>query len=305
MLKNPVDYIVPLNMNGLQGRMLRLPAHRKSNKEILVIYGHHAMLERWWGLAENLNQYGNVTMPDLPGFGGMDSFAKIGDKPSIDNFADYLASFIKLRYRNRRFKIVGISWGFVVVTRMLQRYPELVKRIDLLVSATGFAHYDDFQYSTFRRRSYRVATRLVAIRPIAFIFRVLCLNQFVIRQAYAHTYNGRHKFKDLDDPSRFNKLMDMETRLWSANDVTTHMLTACEFLGLNNCRLQIDVPIEHICSTNDHYFENDMVTQHLQIIYRQVFIHEVDLEQHISSVIADKKEASYLLPKAVRRKLAQ
>ena len=67
------DYIQPLNMNGLTGRMLRAPATRKNAKrEMLLLYGHHALLERWWGLVENLQEFGAVTMPDLPGFGGMD-----------------------------------------------------------------------------------------------------------------------------------------------------------------------------------------------------------------------------------------
>ncbi|HEU4609283.1 MAG TPA: hypothetical protein VFS31_14300, partial [Chitinophagaceae bacterium] len=96
--KQMAEHILPLNINGLQGRMLRMPAKKRTNKEILLIYGHHATLERWYGLVENLSEYGNVTMPDLPGFGGMQSFKKAGRKPDIDAFADYLAAFIKLRY---------------------------------------------------------------------------------------------------------------------------------------------------------------------------------------------------------------
>src|SRR5215218_498478 len=110
--KNAADYIVPLNMNGLEGRMLHVPAPAGKNREILLLYGHHAMLERWWGLVENLSEFGSVTMPDLRGFGGMDSFNKIGRYPNIDAFADYLAAFIKLRYKRKRITIIGISFGF-------------------------------------------------------------------------------------------------------------------------------------------------------------------------------------------------
>src|SRR5687767_2102595 len=123
-VQDPADYIVPLNMNGLRGRMLRVPTPKNKNREILAIYGHHALIERWWGLIQNLNEFGGVTMPDLPGFGGMDSFNKIDQKPTIDNYADYLAAFIKMRYKRQRITILGISFGFVVATRMLQRYPE-------------------------------------------------------------------------------------------------------------------------------------------------------------------------------------
>lgn len=304
MPKQPIDYIVPLNMNGLQGRMLRLPARRKTSKEILVVYGHHAMLERWWGLIENLHHYGNVTMPDLPGFGGMDSFRQIGVKPGLDQFADYLAAFIKLRYRHKRIKIVGISYGFVVATRMLQRYPELVKQVDLLVSAIGFAHYDDFRYTTTRRRLYRLLTWAVAHRPIAFLFKTLGLNPVMLRTLYARTYNGRHKFKHITDDTEFDRLMAMESRLWAVNDVTTHMLTANEFLALDNCKAQIALPVEHIYTKSDHYFDTHRVEQHLSVIFSRVITHEAKLDQHVTSVIAPKKDAGRLLPATIRRKLA-
>ncbi len=65
---DPADYIAPLNMNGMQGRMLRMPAPKSYKREILFIYGHHSSLERWFGFSQVLNRYGAVTMPDLPGF---------------------------------------------------------------------------------------------------------------------------------------------------------------------------------------------------------------------------------------------
>src|ERR1019366_5253595 len=120
--ENLNECIFPLNMNGLQGRMLKAPSKSKS-REILMVYGHHVTLERWFGLAEELLRYGGVTMPDLPGFGGMESLHKIGEKPSLDIYADYLASFIKLRYKQRRLTIVAEGFGFLAATRMLQRFP--------------------------------------------------------------------------------------------------------------------------------------------------------------------------------------
>src|SRR5262245_54981731 len=96
---SPADYIAPLYINGMSGRMLRMPAPAKRNREILFVYGHHSTLERWWGLIQDLNQYGAVTVPDLPGFGGMDSLYGIGKTPDLDTMADYLAAFVKLHYK--------------------------------------------------------------------------------------------------------------------------------------------------------------------------------------------------------------
>jgi pimeloyl-ACP methyl ester carboxylesterase len=126
--------------------MLSAPSTARKKREILVVYGHHASLERWWSLVENLTPFGNVTMPDMPGFGGMESFYKIKTKPTLDAYADYLAAFIKLRYKNKRLTIFAISYGFLVVTRMLQCYPELAKKIDLLISVVGFMHKDDLTF---------------------------------------------------------------------------------------------------------------------------------------------------------------
>lgn len=60
------------------------------------------------GLVQNFNDFGAVTMPDLPGFGGMESFHKIGKQATLDNYADYMAAFIKLRYRRKRL----VLWAF-------------------------------------------------------------------------------------------------------------------------------------------------------------------------------------------------
>ena len=46
----------------------------------------------------------------LPGLGGMDSFYSIGLKPSLDNMADYVASFIKLSYKRKK---VSHYWSWI------------------------------------------------------------------------------------------------------------------------------------------------------------------------------------------------
>src|SRR6266403_2252012 len=96
--RKPEEFIVSLNINGLDGRMMLLPARRKTKRQFLFLYGSHSSLERWWGLAEQLSKFGNVTMPDLPGLGGMTPLYKIGRQPDLDYLADYLAAFIKLKY---------------------------------------------------------------------------------------------------------------------------------------------------------------------------------------------------------------
>jgi pimeloyl-ACP methyl ester carboxylesterase len=301
--KQAADYIVPLNMNGLEGRMLHMPAPKAHpNREILIVYGHHSSIERWWGLTQNFNRYGAVTMPDLPGFGGMESMYNIGKKPDLDNMADYLASFVKWRYKRKRVSIVGLSFGFLVTTRMLQRYPELVKKVDFLISAVGFSHYDDFVFTKPRMMAYRIASRAVTTRPMAFLFRYIALDPAVLRLAYKRTFNAKKKFAGADaDLSK--RLMDMEIVLWHANDPRTHMYTTYQMLTVDNCQNQIDLPVWHVSAGVDQYFDAHRVEQHLRVIFKD--FHEIrnDSVRHAPSVLADAKEAASFIPHELRRAL--
>lgn len=300
---NPADYIQPLYINGLNGRMLHMPAPKNhQGREILVVYGHHSTLERWWGLAQSFNRYGAVTMPDLPGFGGMESLYKLGQTPTLDNMADYLAAFMKWRYKRRRVVVVGLSYGFIVVTRMLQRYPELTGRVEFLISAVGFAHYNDFVFSKNRMRWYRVVSRLVTIPPVAFTFRYVALNPWTLRQAYHRTFNAKKKFAGVEGET-FNRMMDMEIVLWHANDVRTHMYTTYTMLTVDNCQERVNLPVWHVYAANDQYFNTHVVEQHLRVIFNDVHMAKNQSLKHTPSVIATADEASEMIPPQVRRAL--
>lgn len=303
-LKTFSDHIVPLEINGLNGRMLRMPAPQGRKREILLIYGHHASLERMQGFAELLNDYGGVTMADLPGFGGMESFYKIGQKPDLDTMADYLAAFIKLRYRNRRFTMIGLSYGFLVATRMLQRYPDIAKKVDLLVSAVGFTHRDEFTFSKPRYNMYLYGARFFSRRVPSWFFRNLALHPLVIRTVYTRTHNAKHKFKDLT-PALRKRAVDFEVHLWRINDIRTHMATAVSLLTVDNCQKRIDLPICHLSVKKDNYFDNRIVEQHMQVIFSSLVSIPLNMDAHSASVIASKKESAPLVPPKLRSLLAE
>lgn len=304
--KDAAEYILPLNINGLHGRMLRAPSKTKKyqRREILLIYGHHAMLERWWSLVQNLEKYGNVTMPDMPGFGGMESFAKIGTKPAIDAYADYLASFIKLRYRRKRLTIFAVSYGFIVVTRMLQRYPELANKVDILVSVVGFMHGEDLTFKPLTRKFYRKIARLFATRPVAFFIRYACLNRLVLTYLYTKLPSSKRRMIEVT-PEEFKASMDFEVKLWQANDVRSHWLTTSEFLKLDNTKSPINLPVMHVVSKKDFYINNVSVEQHMRQVFSEYEQYESKTKAHVPSILADKAAMSVLLPPALRRRLIQ
>ncbi len=296
------DFISPLNMNGLQGRMLRMPAPKGRNREILMIYGHHSSIERWLGLAQVFNKYGAVTMPDLPGLGGMDSFYKLGQKPTLDNLADYLAAFIKLRYKRRRITIIGMSLGFVVATRMLQRFPELAKRVDLLVSLVGFSHKDDFLPKPVLYWSYRAISAFFSQPVASHFFRYVCLHPLVLRWVY--TKLDHAKFRGLT-PEQDEEMLKVEIDLWRDNDVRTHMHTFSSMLKLDNCGKRVNLPVWHIATKNDHFLNNDRVEQHMRVVFTDYVGMTIDLGKHAPTVIADAKEAEPYVPIKLRRRLAR
>ncbi|MBC7582097.1 alpha/beta hydrolase [Aeromicrobium sp.] len=298
-------FIMPLNINGLEGRMLYLPSKKRGpQREILILYGHHSTLERWWGFAQCFGRHGTVTMPDLPGFGGMESLYQIGKKPDLDAMADYMASFVKWRYKRKRFTIIGLSFGFLVATRMLQRYPELAKKVDILVSAVGFSHYDDFIFTKTRRRLYIAGSKLITIRPLPTIFRYTALDPWVLRKAYAKTFNAKKKFAGVD-PEISRRMMDMEIVLWHENDVRTHMYTTVEMLTVDNCKQQVNLPVWHVGAGVDQYFDANIVEQHMRVIFSDYHETRNSTDRHAPSVIADETEASDFVPKSLIRELTK
>jgi hypothetical protein len=300
---NPADYIEPLYMNGLHGRMLRLKPKPRKSKEILVIYGQHSSLERLFGLAESLNKYGGVTVPDLPGFGGMQSFYRLNEKPNIDNMADYLAAFMKLRYKNRRVSIIGISYGFAVVTRMLQRYPELTKKVDLLISTVGFVHHDDF---TFKKHNYailRYGSGLFSNRVTSLVARHLFLRPAFIKASYNMSAPKNPKIKNKDPDSRESRIA-YEIHLWKTNDLRTYMFTTNDMLKMDLCNKQVDLQVHHIALKNDQYLNSEYVEQHLGVIYKKVEIYNSKLPAHMPT-LASSDDAAKLIPSTLRKLLSK
>ena len=302
--KNPADYMLPLYINGLSGRMLRLPPPKKSKKEFLFVYGHHASLERYFGFAEYLNKYGGVTAPDLPGFGGMDSFYKIGEKPSLDNLADYLAAFIKLRYKGQRFSVLGFSLGFMVVTRMLQKYPQMTKKIEIVSSCAGFVHKDDFRFKKSSRFIFRWGASIFSNKIPSLIGRYVILIGPFIRIGYrvgeAISFNA--KLATIDEENRKERI-DFEIRLWHCNDVRTYADIAVTMLKLDLTGKHINLPVYHVAVEEDHYFDNLSVEQHMRMIYTDFHPFTVKLPAHLPTILAGAKDAAPYIPPPLQKVL--
>ena len=244
-------------------------------------------------------------MPDLPGFGGMDSFYKIGKKPTLDNMADYLASYIKLRYKKQRFTLLGLSLGFMIITRMLQKYPEIAKQVDDLVSFAGFAHKKDFKYKKSTYYLFLTATWFFSRRlPAAFIKYIILRRPF-IKLGYA-VFEPRlvkaenTKIRGTDKEER-DRRIDFEVHLWQCNDLRTYMDIAHTMFTLDLTKEHVDHDVIHIAIAGDRYFNNLSVEQHMRMIFKDFNLVKAKPPAHAPSIIASAKEAAPFFPPSLRR----
>ena len=285
--------------------MLHLPAKRGKKKNILLIAGHHTSIERLVGVTAQLNKYGDVTSPDLPGFGGMDSFYKIGKQPTLDNLADYLAAFIRLRYKkHEHFSVIGISFGFAVVTRMLQKYPEIAARTDLVVSLVGLVHKDDFALRKRTMWELRTLTSFLQHRVPAWLMLHVALRPSLIRTTY-HVFSTVNPKMRGHDREQQDKLIDFEIQLWRQNDTRTHAFTTLVMFNLDLCNERVALPVHHVAVKGDRYFDNYHVEQHMRVIYSDFELIESNMKGHVPTIIADAKDAAPFVPKRLRELLSE
>lgn len=302
---NP-ENLLTLHINGMRGRILSLPHKKKTKKskspEILMIYGHHSSLERMYSLATNFSKYGNVTMPDLPGFGGMDSFFVINKEPTIDDMADYLATFIKLYYKKQKLHICGMSYGFLVVTRMLQKYPNITKRTGVVISLVGFSHKSDFKFSDQTYNKLYYGSQIMKGSAMSFVAKNVFITKPVITLTYNMNAKKHTKMKDASDEERKRRI-NFEVYLWKCNDVKTYFYTSHSFLNVNLTKVKVNKDLHHVEVNGEQYFDNKVVEKNLNKIYNKIIVYTATLPNHAPTVISDEKEAGKILPAKLKKVL--
>lgn len=281
-------------MNGLRGRMLRMPAKNSTNHEILLLYGHNASIERMDTFAEIFSEFANVTLPDLPGIGGMESFYKIGEKPSIDTYADYLAAFVKLRYKRKKCTIIGVSFSVPIYVRMLQKYPELQDKFDYCVSLSGFVHKEDLKFEKYEAWFIKFASKTLSRKGVSYLVSKIALNNFILKKIFGLNYiNRKNKNQNKETVKR---KAELDASIWSVNDFRTMMYTYNEMFNLDLCDLPIKTKFLNLTSEGDYYLHKNIVDQHLQIIFKN-FINIESLKMlHFPKVGASIEDVNDYLP---------
>lgn len=299
MFKHPRASIKPLEIDRLFGRILEFSPAKKSDdhRTIILVYGQHASLERVFGIAEYLSQFGRVLVPDLPGFGGMAPWRRKGQKPNFENYAKYLGSFIDQKVGSKKpIQIVGMSFGFWAVTRLFQLRPDLAKRCRLVASLVGFVDGRSMKFGFWQRHFYLKTTWLIQNPTLAWVFNRICLPPPLLRFVYSRTSLWKDKLSGVS-PADKKALVDFEVNLWQINDTATWASTARQMMTKN---LKGQPPVEtallHIATDNDQYIDPQKNRADLEQVYGRVDIVTVKTPAHAPPVIANARQVAKLLP---------
>lgn len=260
-----LDYkkMYPLNMNRLHGRVYRVIS-RQSKKEILIVKDHVSTIEKWIPLSRKLIRFGNVTIPDIPGVGGMDSFSKIRDPISLERYADYLASFIRLRYKHKKIAIVCLGSGFVITTKMLQKYPSLQQKVELLFNVGGYISSDELNLSGFQKFELKLFSKILQI-PLAFnLFRIASKTPPILGLLYLRLIREKNSSSKLDNKNLRSWEFDLKYC-----DSRSFLKISRELLKTDNRQRKINLEICNIYDPNSKILKNNRVRKDLSNIFKE------------------------------------
>jgi hypothetical protein len=161
--------------------------------------------------------------------------------------------------------------------------------------------YDDFLFSPTRYKLYKLGAKVIGTPPLPIFFRHAILRPAILRAVYARTNNAKHKFKNVKNKEQFDEMMDMEIELWQNNDVRTYMKTSHELLTVDNCKTSIDLPVWHVFTDSDNYFDNAVIEQQMQVVFSAFYPAKIEHNAHAPSVVATKMEASIMIPDVLRK----
>jgi len=298
--------ITSINIGGLQGRMLHLPAPEDKERKILIIYGLHSSIERMHTTAEFHNQYGEVTMPDLPGFGGMESFYKVNREPSLDSYADYLYTFMKSRKLTEDVTVVAMSFGFLAVTRMFQKYPDSYKYVKDIISVVGFGKWTDFTMKARYRRLSVFLSRIFRTRFGGRLVKILIFNRISLRGLFwiFSLVNPKYQ-QSLGEERKAARAMELD--LWTGNDTRTKFYTWVVVLTVDLTTVECTIPLQvyNMYSKTDQYFDSDRVRRSLEKVYETYTASVANTPLHAPSILGDKEEIDRMYSEDIKQLLSK
>jgi len=302
----PKDHVRPLSIHGMTGRMINI-TNTDSKRVFIYIHGLHTSAERHYSLCEYLSDFGSVYAPDMPGFGGMDSFYKIGMKPTFDNYADYIYTVVKSLSISEDSQIwfIGLSFGSQVMTRLLQKYPEFTSQNVQAISIVGLASKDDFNdIPKFKFFMYPLMF-LGSRKYISKFMYLLLVNPLTLSLALYITFFTSTKMRE--DKSQRSQIFAMEYNLWRKADFRTHAATA--WLSFSQSlsdftKDKIKLKLHNVSVSGDQYLNSAKVAKSFKKVYQEYEAVELSMDAHAPSLVASKEDVGVMFPEATRKLLS-
>lgn len=253
-----------LRINGLRGRVLVLPAAKSRTKELLLLPGLHSSIESLRPLADALSNHGKVTVLDLPGIGGMSSFHSIGEHPTIDNYAAYLASVIELKYHRKRYiTVVAIGEGMAILTKLLQAHSKVATKIDRIVSIGGILHHNEIPTVRSNRILKKLGYKIMSSRITSWL---------ASRFTFKTVVKATHSLKKYPASIR-----NQDAELWQSCDMRTRMYVKKQLMSFDACQKPVHKKIGFIRADMPKNIDNQVLIQHSDIVFSKVSVFEPKL----------------------------
>jgi hypothetical protein len=186
---------------------------------------------------------------------------------------------------------------------MLQKYPDIAKQVDMLVSSVGFVHYDDFCLPKSQIFGLKLMSSIFQYNPFAFIAKHTIFSETAVKAFYRHFGVKHSKMQDAGSKMVKNKRIKAEVVLWQINDVRTRMKTIHDSLNVDLLDKKVKLPVYHVFVDGDRFFNNQVAEQHMRIIYDDFIGIKTDIVGHMPSIVATKKEADVFIPDELKELL--
>ena len=265
----------------------------------MFVYGIHGSLERFYGVIHFLARFGRVIAPDLPGFGGMETLAKANRKQNLDNVADYLAEVLEREIPEGQITLVGLSYGFVVITRMLERQTVIANRSDMAISLMGLVDGQDLAMRGFKRFGAEVVTLLARTPVISVLYSAIVSSRWMLNLMYRPNHP---KMRALGRVKRA-EFIEFESYLWRCNDLATWGRSLHELFHLSARAAQLPVPLFNIATKHDHWLDIATTEAHLRMEYAFVTTYSSDISNHGGVAYEDEQEAYAMIPREMATRL--
>jgi hypothetical protein len=171
---------------------------------------------------------------------------------------------------------------------MLQKYPDMVEKVHLVINLAGFVHKSDLKLSNWQKKELRVYAKTFSYHTSSRLYRTVAYEEFFFRRIYKLR---NKKTKDLA-PKESKRLMKSELSSQKKTDTRSHMFTLNELSKLDNTKVPVRLPVWSLVGTYDEYLYSDRVKSHLEAVYSKY--HEIKFKKNTHKVASNQMTPEYI-----------